>query len=84
MVAISQPIQFGVSHGSNFGPVLFSIFYINDISSILLCYSYAVFMSKASKDKDLETLMDLKVEIAGLGMNASKLTVAMQNLEHYL
>ena len=41
---------------------------------------YIVYVSKASKEKDFATLMDLKVEIGDLGMNASKLTVAMQKL----
>ena len=77
--SITKTIQFGVSQGSNLGPIFFSI-YVNNIFIIFdfTCVLYAedtCLNFKALKEKDLETLMKREVEIANLWIKANKLTI---------
>ena len=71
----TKTIQFGVPQGSNLGPLLFSI-YINDIFNIfefspVLYADDTCLCIKASKEKDLETLMNREIEIANRWMLAN-------------
>ena len=75
----TQTIQFGVPQGSNLGPILVSI-YVNDMFNIfdfspVLYADDTCLYVKASKEKDLESLMNRKVEIANRWMTANKLTI---------
>ena len=75
----TKTIQFGVPQGSNLGPILISI-YVNDIFNIfdfppVLYADDTCLYVKASKEKDLETLMNREVEIANRWMLANKLTI---------
>ena len=75
----TKTIQFGVTRGSNLGFILFSI-YINDIFNIfdftpVLYADDTCLYVKASKEKDLESLMNREIEIANLWLKANKLTI---------
>ena len=75
----TKTIQFGDPQGSNLGPILFSI-YVNDMFNIfdfspVLYADDTCLYVKASKEKDLESLMNRKVEIANRWMKANKLTI---------
>ena len=77
-------IQFGVPQRSSLGPILFSI-YVNNIFNIfdfppVLYADDTCLYVKASKEKDLKTLMNREVAIANRWMLANKLTVTLQNL----
>ena len=75
----TKTIQFGVPQGSNLGPILFSI-YVNDMFNIfdfspVLYADDTCLYVKASKEKDLESLMSREVEIANRWIKANKLTI---------
>ena len=75
----TKTIQFDVPQGSNLGPILFSN-YVNDIFNIfdftpVLYTDDTCLYVKASKEKDLESLMSREVEIANLWMKLNKLTI---------
>ena len=79
----TKTIQFGVLQGSNLGAILFSI-YVNDIFNIfdftpVLYADDTCLYVKASKEKDLETLINREVEIANRWMLANKLTINATN-----
>ena len=75
----TKAVQFGVPQGSNLGPILFSI-YVKDIFNIfdftpVLYADDTCLYVKASKEKDLETLINREVKIANRWMLAYKLTI---------
>ena len=64
----TKMIQFGVPHRSNLGPILFSIYVYNifnifDFTPVLYADDTCLYI-KASKEKDLESLMNREVETA--------------------
>ena len=66
----SKTIQFGVLQESNLDPIIFSIYVNNifnifDFTPVLYAEGTSLYV-KVSKEKDLETLMNRKVEIANL------------------
>ena len=71
-------MQFGVSQGSNLGPILFSL-YVNGIFGNCeftpVLYADDAFLYVKALKEDLQNLMNCEVEKAHLWMKADKLTI---------
>ena len=75
----TKTIKFGVPQESNLSPILFSIYVIDifkifDFTFVLYADDTCLYV-QASKEKDLECLMNREIKIANRWMKANKLTI---------